>query len=141
MLRVHQVLVNVARMLERFLHCTLRDLVKSHAADAVGRVAILLLLFLLTFVLLAQFFRKVPCDGFAFAVRIRRQINVVRRQCQLFKLGKNFLLAGNDDVLRLEFVVDVDTQRALGQVFHVTKRCFDNEAFAQILLNGLRLAG
>ena len=80
-----------------------------------------------------------PRDGLAFAVRVRRQVDVVRGQSQLLQLGENFLLARNDDVFRLEFVIDVDAQRALGQVFNVAKRRFDNEAFAQILLNGFRL--
>ena len=128
-------------MLESLLHGALRDLVEGHAADAVGLVAFLLLLFLLALVSVAQFLGQVPGDGFAFAVRVRRQIDVVRGQGQLLQLGENFLLAGNDDVFRLEIVVDIDAQRALGQVFHVAKRCFDNEAFAQILLNGLRLGG
>ena len=97
--------------------------------------------FFFLLVSVAQFLGQVPRDGFAFAIGVRRQIDVVRRQGQLLQLGENFLLAGNDDVFRLEIVIDIDAQRALGQVFHVAKRCFDNEAFAQILLNGLRLAG
>ncbi len=79
----------------------------------------------------AQFLGQVPGDGFAFAVRVRRQIDVVRGQGQLLQLGENFLLAGNDDVFRLEIVVDIDAQRALGQVFHVAERGFDREALCQ----------
>ena len=80
-----------------------------------------------------------PGDGFAFAVRVRRKIDAVGGQGQLLQLGENFFLAGNDDVFRLEFVVDIDAQRALGQVLDVPKRSFDDEALAQILLDGLRL--
>ena len=125
-------------MLESFLHGALRDLVEGHAADAVGLVAILLLLFLLG-LSVAQFLGQVPGDGFAFAVRVRRQIDVVRGQGQLLQLGENLLLAGNDDVFRLEFVVDIDAQRALGQVFDVPERSFDGEALPQIFLDGLGL--
>src|SRR4029078_4323362 len=137
LLRVHPVLVDVARMLESLLYGALGDLFEGHATDAVGLVAILLLLFLLLSV--AQFFGQVPGDGFAFAVRVGRQIDVVRGQGQLLQLGENLLLAGDDYVFRLEFVVDIDAQRALGQVFDVPERSFDGEALPQIFLDGLGL--
>ena len=95
--------------------------------------------FFLPLFLLAQFLGQMPCDGFAFAVRVRRQIDVVRGQGQLLQPGENLLLAGNDDVFRLEFVVDIDAQRALGQVFDVPERSFDGEALTQIFLDGLGL--
>ena len=127
-------------MLESFLHGPLRDFVEGHAANAVGLIAILLLLFLLL-VSVTQFLGQVPGDGFAFAVRVRRQVDVVRGQRQLLQLGENFFFAGNDDVFGLEFVVDINAQRALRQIFDVTERGFDNVAFAKIFLNGFRLAG
>ena len=80
-----------------------------------------------------------PGDGFAFAVRVRREIDAVGGQGQLLQLGKNFFLAGDNDVFRFEFVVDVDAQSALGQILNVPERSLDDEALAQILLDGLRL--
>ena len=77
LLRVHQVLVDVARVLERFLHSALGDLVKCHPANALGFVAIFLLLFLLLGSV-AEFLGQVPRDGFAFTVGVRRQIDAVR---------------------------------------------------------------
>ena len=111
LLRVDQVDVDVARMLERFLHRALGDLVEGHAADG-DRV---LLLLLAVDAVAAEFFGQVGGDGFALAVRVRRQIDGIRRLRQLLQLGDDFFLARNDDVLGLEVVVEIDTQRLLGQ--------------------------
>ncbi len=96
LLRVHQVAIDVARMEECLLHGALGDLVEGDAADdgsrrscfllAVDRVA-------------AEFLGQVSGDGFAFAVRVRRQIDGVGRLRQLLQPGDNLLFAGNDDVL------------------------------------------
>ena len=80
-------------------------------------------------------------DGFAFAVRVRRQVDGVRGRGQLLQLGENFFFAGDDDVLGLEVVCDIDAESALGQILHVAERGFDREAFTQIFLDGLRLGG
>ena len=117
-------------MLEGFLHCALGDFVESDAADAVAVVAILIFFFVFFLPILlavAQFFGQVSGDGFAFAVRVRREIDVVGRQRQLLQLGENFFFAGNDDVLGIEFIFDIHTQLALGQIFDVTERGFDGD--------------
>ena len=44
---------------------------------------------------------------------------------QLLQLGENFFFAGNDDVVGLEIVVDIDAERALGQIFDVAERGLD----------------
>ena len=78
-------------------------------------------------------------NGFAFAIRVGREVDRIHALRQLLQLGDNFFFAGNDDVFGLEVIVDVDPERALGQIFHVAERSFDSEALAQIFLDGLRL--
>ena len=78
-------------------------------------------------------------DGFAFAVRVRREIDGVRRGRQLLQLGDDFFFAGNDDVVGLEIIINIDTESALGQIFDVPERGFDREALTQIFLDSFRL--
>ena len=87
-----------------------------------------------------EFKRQMRGDSFALAVRVRGEIDRIRRQRQLFQLGDNFFFAGDDDVIRLEPVGDIHTQRALGQIFDMTERSLDREALAQIFLDGFRLS-
>ena len=131
-------LIDIARMLKRFTYRPLCDLIKGHAAKALVPV-FFFFLFLFRFRAVTQFFGKVRGNGFAFAVRIRRQVDRVHSACQLLQLGNDLFLAGNDDVLGIEIVIDVDAQRALGQIFDVPERGLNRVALAQILLNCFRL--
>ena len=137
LLRINQIAIDFARMLERFLHGTLRNFVEGNALN--GRAFLLLLGFLPAKQIPAQLLRQMRSNRLTFAIRVRRQVDVVHAQRHLFQLGQDFLFAGNDDVFGLEIVLDIDTQRALGQIFDVTERSLNLEAFAQIFLNGLRL--
>ncbi len=138
LLRVDQVGVDVARMEECLLHGALGDLVEGHAADGDDRA---LLRFLAVDPISAQLFSQVSGNGLALAVGIRRQVDGVRRLGQLLQLGDDFFLAGNDDVLGGEVVVQVDAERLLGQVFDVPERGFHVVARAEIFLDRLRLSG
>ncbi len=131
-----------ARMLESGLDCPLRDFVEGDPANAsaVGVVFFGCFGLLLFLAAVAEFVGKMRSNGFAFAVRIGREIDGVGRKRQLLQLGEDLLLAGNDDVLRTETVFDIDTETALGQVFHVAERGVDSEILAQILLNCFRLS-
>ena len=80
-------------------------------------------------------------NGFSFAIRVGREVDGVHAQGQLLQPGDNFLFAGNDNVFGLEVVLDIDPERALGQILHVAERSFDSKALAQIFLDGLRLGG
>ena len=80
-------------------------------------------------------------NGFAFAVRVRRQINVVRGRRQLLQLDDNFLFTGNDDVISLEIVAGIHAQRALGQILDMPQRGLNREILPQIFLNRFRLGG
>ena len=137
LLRVDQIAINVPGVLERLLDGALGDLVKGDAADAVAVAS----LFLAADRAVAEFFREVGSDGFAFAVRVRSQINVVRGLGQLLQPGQDFFLARDDDVLSLEILVDFHAQLALGQILDVAERGFDLVALAQIFLNRLGLGG
>ena len=78
-------------------------------------------------------------NGLAFAVRVRRQVDGIGGGGELLQLGDNFFLAGNDDVVGLEIVFDIDAQGALGQVLHVPERGFDGITLPQIFLDRFRL--
>ena len=78
-------------------------------------------------------------DSLAFAVRVRSEIDHVRRPGQLLQLGDNLLFPRNDDVFGLEIVIRVDPKRAFGQIFHVAERSFDRVPLTQIFLDRLRL--
>ena len=80
-------------------------------------------------------------NGFAFAVRVRGEIDGVHAKRQFLQLGNNLLFAGDNDVFGFEVVIDVHTEGALGQIFDVPERGLDGVAFAQIFLNGFRLGG
>jgi len=69
-------------------------------------------------------------DGLAFTVRIGREKDHIGGEGQLFQLDQHLLFAGNDDVFRLEIVLHIHTQIALGQILDVTERGFDGIALA-----------
>jgi hypothetical protein len=90
LLRVDQMAIDVAGMLESGLDGALRDFVKGHAADALAiAVAFLLRLGISFFLclgrlfflarLFAEFVGEMGGDGFAFAIRVRREVDVVGR--------------------------------------------------------------
>ena len=71
LLRIHQVLVDLPRMLESFLHRPLGDLIES---DAMDRDAVRLLATLAA-AIARQFLGEMRRDGFAFAIRIGGEID------------------------------------------------------------------
>jgi hypothetical protein len=124
LLRIHEILIDVAGMLESFAHSALRDLVKSNAAYALRlRFSALLgfLLFLFAFGVVAQLFRQMRCNGFALAIRIGREVDRIHPQRKLLQAGDHFLFARNDDVFGLEVVLDVDPESALRQIFYMSE--------------------
>ena len=91
LLRVDQVLIDVAGMVECFLHGLLGDLVEGDAAN-----------FFSFFGVGAQLQRQMIGNRLTLAVRVGRQVNFVRLGGQLLELIDNFLLAGRHDQLRLK---------------------------------------
>ena len=75
-------------------------------------------------------------DRLALAVRVRRQVDSVCRCGQLLQFPDDLLFAGNDDVFRVEIVINVDSQVALRQILDVAKRGLDRVTLSQILLDG-----
>ena len=107
LLRIYQILVDRARMFERRLHRTLGNFVERNALNARRRVRYLLsssfsLFFACPFAV--EFKRQMRRNRFAFAVRVRRQIDRIHRPRQLLQLGQNFFFPGDDDVIGLEVV-------------------------------------
>jgi len=64
----------------------------------------------------AQLIGNVPSDGFAFAIRVRRQKDVGGSLGHLLQLRQRLPLAPDRDVLGREAVLDVDSELALGQI-------------------------
>ena len=144
LLRVHQMLVNLRGLLESGFDGFLRDFVEHHAINF-GRSAVRGRLFLLGlgggfgFVLVlfragvlsflsfgdqrgvlfgfAQDFSEVRADGFAFAVRVTRQIDGFGAAGGFLQVVDDFELAGNDLVGWLKDVVGGDDDRLYGLGF------------------------
>src|SRR5712664_3061546 len=105
LLRVEAVAVELAGLLERFEDRLLRDLVEQHAVDVLPPRAELL--------------RDVPGDGFALAVGVGRQVDVLLVLGGLLDVLEHLRLALDDVVLGREVALDVDPELRLGQVHHV----------------------
>ena len=73
-----------------------------------------------------QFFLEVVADGFAFAVRVGREVDFFHFLGGLFQLGDELLLAFDDFVMRFKAVIDIDCQILLGKIFNMTERSFDD---------------
>ena len=138
LLCVDQVLVDVAGMLERFLYGALCNLVEGDPADALATFVPLFLLFLFLGAV-AQLLSQMRGNRLTLAVRVRRQVNCIDGQSQLFQLGYNLFLAGNHDVLGLETILNIHPESTFGQIFDVAERGLDSEALAQVFLDGLHL--
>ena len=99
-------MIDLARAGHRLAGPLLGDLVEDDAVDRLGRRAPVACI-------------EVPGDGLALAVRVGRQVDLARRLDALLELLDELGLVARHDVLRGEVVVDVDAQRALGQVADV----------------------
>src|SRR5262245_20852320 len=103
-------------MFERLLDGALRDLVKDDASElafgSLGRA------------LPSEFLREVPADRLTFAVRVGREEHFVRVLRRLLQLVDDLLAGGQNLVVDVETLLDVDTQFALGQVADVPHRGF-----------------
>ena len=95
LLRVHQPLVDVARLLERLLDRVAGDLVEDHPPDGHLRL---------------QHLEQVPGDCLALAILVRREQELVGVGELLLELRDRLLLVGVDDVEGLEAVLDVDAE-------------------------------
>src|SRR5207244_5685456 len=108
LLGINQVLIDLAGMFKGLADGALRDFVEGHALDARG-IAILILIFIFTLfglllfpALVIKLAGQVRSDSFAFAVRVRREEDVVGSLSQLLQLGEDLFFARNDDVFGVE---------------------------------------
>jgi hypothetical protein len=102
-LRVDAILIDGARVLERFFDFLFRDLVELYA-KRLGQLEQL---------------REMPSDGFALTIGVGREIDargLLDRGAQLFD---DRALALDRDVRRREAVVDVDPEPALWKIAEV----------------------
>ena len=122
LLRVHQILIQIAGVLECLLHGLLGNLVEGHAVNLLpllGRRA--------------QLQRQVVGNRLALAVRVRRQVDFVRLGRRLLQLRHNLFLARRHDQGRVEGTLfQFHAELVLGQVHDVTHRRQNLEARAQI---------
>ena len=160
LLRVHQVFVDLAGMLERRLDRFGRDFVEHHAEYVFSSDDGLalgdgfldgLLGFLLALLAVpvrffdrcflffrgkfelgsAQHFGQVGANGLAFAVRIARQIDGIGSGGSLLQLRDDARLIRIDFIRRRKPVRDIDAQHLLGQVHNVPVGSLDHVIAAQ----------
>ena len=85
-------------MLQGLAHCVLRDLIEGDAAYLfIGLVQL-------------QGLHEMPADRLALAVRVRREIDLIRLFYFFSELGKHISLAPDRDILRLIAVLHIDPQ-------------------------------
>src|SRR5262245_10319646 len=129
LLRVNQVVVDLAGMIEGVLDRVLRDLVEHHAENRLTRHP------------------ARPGDqpgdmfayGLAFAVGVGRDVNGLGRLRRLFDLIDDLFLTWQLFIGRLEIVFDVHTEALLRQIHDVADRGDDLEVPAEIFIDGFRL--
>ena len=104
LLRVHEVGVQVARVLQGALDRFLRDFVEDHAAHGNLRL---------------QDLQEVPRDGLTLAVLISCQIEFVGLLEELLEFGDLFLLIRVHHVVGLKAIIHVDGEAAERPLLHV----------------------
>ena len=124
LLGVHQRHVDVARILKRLFNGGLGDLVECHPAERCFPVD------------LAQHFFQVPRNGFPFAVRVGRQIDLVGGFCRGFQFGKVLAAPFVFFILGLKIVFNIHAERPFGQVTHVSHGRLDHVVRAEDLTDG-----
>ncbi len=95
LLRLDEILVDLARVLDRVFDGGRCDLVEDHAFD--GDLGV-------------EHFAEVPGDGLALAVLVRGEVELVSALQQLLEFGDLLLLRGRHDVEWLEIVIDIDAE-------------------------------
>ena len=125
LLRVHLVVVEDRRILERLEDRVPGDLVENDAPGFLAREL--------------QHRRQVPGDGLALAVEVGREKDFVGVLGELLELRDDFAAVGDDDVVRGKVVRDVHSHLGLRQVAHVPERRAHFVLLAEVLVDGLGL--
>src|ERR1017187_3981513 len=84
---------------------------------------------------------QMPGNRLPFAIRVGRKVNVFRAFRCLLQFGDKCFPLGGDLVRRLEILLDLDTELALGQIPDVTHGGLHTEVRAQVLVDRLRFRG
>ncbi len=126
LLRIEERLVYLGRMLDRLLYAFFGDLVEQDAPDLSVEAA-------------PEPGRDMEGDRLAFAIRVGGEVDVVLAFGLLFYLLDYFRLAGDHMVLGLEIMLDIDAERALGQIDDMTDRRSYLEIGSEVPLDGLCL--
>ena len=125
LLGIHQVLIDVPGLLDTLLNHLLGDLVKGHPPGLLVRQVQKLL--------------QMPGNGLALPVRVGGKVDHVGVFCGFLQGGDNVLLALDGLIDRLEIVLQVHAQHALGQVPQMAHAGGDLEILAQIFPDGFGL--
>ena len=108
LLRIDHLHVDHARVLHRFLHRLLRDLVEHQAVDL--------------FLLPAELFGEVPADRFAFPIGVGCDVDVGGVLRGALQLGNHFLARRQQLVHRCKAFIDIDAELALRKIADVSHR-------------------
>ena len=125
LLRINFLRINVTGVFDGPDDGFLRDFVEQHALDDGRTLALDLRL-------------HVPRDGFTLTVRVGRDVDGLRGARRLLQFGDGLFLSGNRDVLRVEPILEVNTERLGGEIANVPNRRLHGIAGAQVLPNRLR---
>ena len=121
LLRVHQILIDVARIGNALLHDLFCDLIESDPARLfAGDI---------------QKFLEMPADRLALAVRVGCEIHRSGLFGTFFQLVDNVRPRGDRDVFRRKAVFDVHAELALRQIAQVAHGCDDFIVAAEVLFN------
>ena len=127
LLRVDQILIDGARLGNGTADDVLRDLIEGHAHRPVVRNV-------------QQIF-EMPRDRLALAVRVSREVDVFAFFRAVAQILDDAFLARQRAVFRLEIMLDVHAERALGQISQVAHAGLDHVVRSEIFSDGLRFGG
>ena len=127
LLRVDQIDVDVARVLDAVLDRGLGDLVEG---DALG-----------VLVLQLEQLLDVPRNGFALAVRVGCEVDEIALADLTAQLPDDFILTLDRHIFRLEIVLKIDAHFLFRQIAQMPHGSLDHILRPQILADGLGLGG
>ncbi len=127
LLGIHKIHVNVTGMTDAFRDNIFRYFVECDA--------------LRLFIVKPQKLLKVPRNGFAFAVRVRREIDDGSFRGFFFELGDKLILALDGNILGFEAMLNVNADLTFRQIPQMPHRRGNFISAAQVFLNCLRFCG
>ena len=80
-----------------------------------------------------------PADGFPFAVRVCREVNLGSVLGFLADTAQDIAASPDRDVFQIKVMIDIHTKLALGQIAYMPLGGFHLISFSQILADGFGL--